>query len=154
VGGGASVVAWLRALACYNRSEMPPSGAPAGDLPLVLIVDDYEDNRRMFAEYLRLAGFRTEVAGNGTQGLAMASALHPEVIVMDLAMPDLDGFEVTRRLRAAEGTRQIPVIALTAYPMGYSRHAALEAGCDAYLTKPCGPRQLVAEIRRLLDAPR
>ncbi|PYQ55832.1 MAG: response regulator [Acidobacteria bacterium] len=128
----------------------PAAGAP----PLVLLVDDYEDNRRLFAEYLELSGFRTAVAGNGAEGLAKANALHPEVIVMDLAMPDLDGFEVTRRLRADEGTRRTPVIALTAYPMGYSRHAALAAGCDAYLTKPCGPRQLLAEIRRLLDAAR
>jgi CheY-like chemotaxis protein len=128
----------------------PAAGAP----PLVLLVDDYEDNRRLFAEFLERSGFRTAVAGNGEEGLAKASALHPEVIVMDLAMPDLDGFEVTRRLRADEGTRRTPVIALTAYPMGYSRHAALEAGCDAYLTKPCGPRQLLAEIRRLLDAAR
>jgi CheY-like chemotaxis protein len=134
---------------------MSGSGAARpGGSALVLLVDDYEDNRRMFAEYLALAGFRTEGARNGAEGLEKASAMRPRVIVMDLAMPDLDGFEVTRRLRAAEGTRDIPVIALTAYPMGYSRHAALEAGCDAYLTKPCGPRQLLAEIRRLLDAPR
>jgi two-component system cell cycle response regulator DivK len=119
--------------------------------PLVLLVDDYEDNRRLFAEYLELSGFRTAVAGDGEEGLAQAAALHPDVIVMDLAMPDLDGFEVTRRLRAQEGTRRTPVIALTAYPIGYSRHAALAAGCDAYLTKPCGPRQLLAEIRRLLE---
>jgi two-component system, cell cycle response regulator DivK len=125
---------------------------PAAAAPLVLLVDDYEDNRRLFAEYLELSGFRTAVAGNGEEGLAKAIELHPEVIVMDLAMPDLDGFEVTRRLRADEGTRRTPVIALTAYPIGYSRHAAMEAGCDAYLTKPCGPRQLLAEIRRLLDA--
>ena len=132
---------------------MPASGefAPPGSPPLVLVVDDYEDNRRMFSEYLRLAGFRSEVASNGVEGLAKAAALRPEVIVMDLAMPDLDGFEVTRRLRADEATRRIPVIALTAYPLGYSRHAALEAGCDTYLSKPCGPKQLVAEIRRLLD---
>jgi two-component system cell cycle response regulator DivK len=134
---------------------MSTSGAaPSGGSPLVLVVDDYEDNRRMFAEYLRLAGFRTEVAGNGAEGLAKATALRPEVIVMDLAMPDLDGFEVTRRLRADEGTRRIPVIALTAFPIAYSRHAALEAGCDTYLSKPCGPKQLLAEIRRLLDSPR
>jgi CheY-like chemotaxis protein len=96
--------------------------------PLVLLVDDYEDNRRLFAEYLELSGFRTAVAGNGEEGLAKANELHPEVIVMDLAMPDLDGFEVTRRLRAEESTRRTPVIALTAYPIGYSRHAAMEAG--------------------------
>ena len=130
---------------------MPASdAAPPGPASLVLVVDDYEDNRRMFAEYLRLAGFRTEVAESGADGLAKAAALRPDAIVMDLAMPDLDGFEVTRRLRADEATRHIPVIALTAYPMGYSRHAALEAGCDSYLSKPCGPRQLVAEIRRLM----
>jgi two-component system, cell cycle response regulator DivK len=129
------------------------SSVPA-TAPLILLVDDYEDNRRLFAEYQALSGFRTAEAGNGEEGLAKASALHPEIIVMDLAMPGLDGFEVTRRLRAAETTRRTPVIALTAYPMGYSRHAALQAGCDAYLTKPCGPRQLLAEIRRLLDAPR
>lgn len=134
---------------------MSASGAaPPGATPLVLVVDDYEDNRRLFAEYLRLAGFRAEVAGSGADGLAKAAALRPDVIVMDLAMPDLDGFEVTRRLRAREDTRHIPVIALTAYPMGYSRHAALEAGCDAYLSKPFGPRHLAAQIRRLLDPPR
>jgi two-component system, cell cycle response regulator DivK len=129
---------------------MPSAPAPAA--PLILLVDDYDDNRRLFAEYLALSGFRTAEAANGEEGLANASALHPEFIVMDLAMPDLDGFEVTRRLRASETTRRTPVIALTAYPMGYSRHAALQAGCDAYLTKPCGPRQLLAEIRRLLAA--
>jgi len=126
--------------------------APGADPPLVLLMDDYEDNRQLFAEFLQRSGFRTAVAGNGAEGLAMASALRPEVVVMDLAMPDLDGFEVTRRLRADERTRRTAVIALTAYPMGYSRHAALQAGCDAYLTKPCGPRQLLDEIRRLLGA--
>jgi two-component system, cell cycle response regulator DivK len=119
--------------------------------PLILVVDDFDDNRTMFAEYLAFKGYRTAVAGNGAEALESARSEAPALVVMDLAMPELDGCETTRRLRALEKTRSVPIIALTGQTASHSRQQALSAGCDAYLTKPCSPGELLSEIRRLLE---
>jgi two-component system, cell cycle response regulator DivK len=118
--------------------------------PLILIVDDMPDIRDMYAEYLSGQGFRPELAGNGFEALSKATVMGPDVIVMDLNLPELDGWEATRRLKANELTRSIPVIALTGLSVQYSKAAALEAGCDGFLTKPCYPDALAGEIRRVL----
>lgn len=122
------------------------------DEPLVLVVDDYQDAREMCAEYLRYSGFRVAEARNGHEALEQAFDARPDVILMDLSLPGMDGWEATRRLKADERTRDVPVIALTGHALqGYSE-GAKAAGCDAFITKPCLPDRLVQEIRKILDA--
>ena len=124
---------------------------PASEMaPLVLVVDDSEDNRDVYAQYLLFSGFRVEIAADGVEAVEKAGALRPDVIVMDLAMPLLDGWEATRRIKAAAGTSRIPVIALTGNADSESKRRTQEVGCSGYLTKPCLPDVLVSEIRRLL----
>lgn len=118
--------------------------------PLVLIVDDSPDNREGYAEYLRFHGFRIQEAGTGEEALAKARRAHPDVVLLDLRLPDLDGIEVTRRLRAS-WRRQTPIIALSACVFGSDVASALAGGCTAFLGKPCLPNEVLAEIRRLLD---
>lgn len=118
--------------------------------PLVLVVDDSEDNRDVYAHYLQFSGFRVEMASDGVEAVEKASSLRPDVIVMDLAMPRLDGWEATRRIKASPATSRIPVIALTGNADSESKRRTQEAGCSGYLTKPCLPEVLVSEIRRLL----
>jgi CheY-like chemotaxis protein len=118
--------------------------------PLVLIVDDFEDNREMYAQYLRFHGYEIAEADNGQEALKQAAALHPDVIVMDLSLPGMDGWEATRRLKQEPLTRDIPVIALTGHALTGSEHTAREAGCDTFLTKPCAPAVLGQEIRKML----
>lgn len=118
--------------------------------PLILIVDDVQDIRDLYAEYLANQGFRPELATNGFEALSKATVMGPDVIVMDLNLPELDGWEATRRLKANDLTRAIPVIALTGLSVGQSKAKAMEAGCDGYLTKPCYPDALADEIRRVL----
>jgi len=121
--------------------------------PLVLLVDDFQDNREMYAMYLEHAGLQVAEAGNGHEALDQAFRLLPDLIVMDLSLPGIDGWEATRRLKADERTKKIPVVALTSHALeGYSE-GARAAGCDAFVTKPCLPEQLLSEIRKVLAAP-
>jgi len=125
---------------------------PDAQAPLVLIVDDYQDAREMYAEYLEFSGFRVAEARNGQEAVDQAFALRPSVILMDLSLPVMDGWEATRRLKGDERTRAIPVVALTGHALdGHSREAQ-DAGCDAYVTKPCLPDALLREVRRVLKA--
>jgi CheY-like chemotaxis protein len=121
---------------------------------LVLLVDDFPDNREMYAQYLTFKGYRVAEAGDGHDALAKAGALRPDVIVMDLSMPGLDGWEATRRLKADSTTRHIPVIALTGHALTGHAEGAHAAGADAFVTKPCVPSDLAAQIRRILDTKR
>jgi len=120
--------------------------------PLVLVVEDYADAREMYVEYLRFAGFRVAEARNGVEALERAAELGPDVILMDLALPRMDGWEATRQLKSLSALRHIPVIAITGHALAGHAEAARQAGCDAFITKPCLPDVLVAEIRRTLDA--
>lgn len=126
-----------------------PSGNAGG--PLVLIVDDFEDNRDMYASYLEFAGYRTAQAADGQEALDKAFKLRPSVIIMDLSLPGMDGWEATRRLKKDERTRSIPVVALTGHALAGHSKGAKDAGCDAFVTKPCLPEDLVREIKRILD---
>lgn len=119
--------------------------------PLVLVVDDFADNREMFAEYLVLSGFEVDEAATGRDALDRAFASVPDVIVMDLSLPEISGWEATRQLKADPRTHHVPVIALTGHALADHAREAKEAGCDAFLTKPCLPDALVAEIRRQMD---
>jgi CheY-like chemotaxis protein len=113
--------------------------------PLVLLVDDSADSRELYAEMLRKAGYRVLEAADGVEGLAMAFAELPALVVMDLWMPDLDGWEVTRRLKADARTGEIPVVVLTGAGLGAQASAA-EAGCDLFLVKPCFADDLVGVV--------
>jgi CheY-like chemotaxis protein len=120
--------------------------------PLVLLVDDFQDNREMYAMYLEHAGLRVAEAGNGHEALDQAFSLLPDLIVMDLSLPGIDGWEATRRLKADERTKKIPVVALTSHALEGYLEGARAAGCDAFVTKPCLPEQLLNEIRKVLAA--
>ena len=122
--------------------------------PLVLVVDDFQDNREMYAEYLAFSGFRVIQAANGKEALDQAFANRPDIIIMDLSLPVMDGWEATRRLKADQRTNAIPVVALTGHAMQGHSKGAMEAGCDSFVAKPCLPDQLVAEIRKMLSTPR
>jgi CheY-like chemotaxis protein len=119
-------------------------------MPKVLLVEDSEESRDGLARYLRRKGYETLIAVDGRQGLDVARAEAPDLILMDMSLPVLDGWEATRQLKAAPETRGIPVVALTAHAMAGDREKALEAGCDDYDTKPVELTRLLAKIESLL----
>jgi two-component system, cell cycle response regulator DivK len=120
--------------------------------PLVLVVDDVAHGREIFAEYLEFRGFRVATAADGLEALDKAFELLPDIILMDLSLPQLDGWEATKRLKGDDRTRTIPIIALTAHALASAHDKAMAAGCDSVVTKPCIPRDLEAEVRRQLAA--
>lgn len=120
--------------------------------PLILVVDDYQDAREMYAEYLQFSGFRVAEAKNGNEAVEQAFALKPDLILMDLSLPGIDGWEATRRLKADDATRHIPIVALTGHALAGASEGARRAGCDSFVTKPCLPDDLVVEVRRMLNA--
>jgi two-component system, cell cycle response regulator DivK len=121
--------------------------------PRVLLVDDYPDAREMYTEYLEFSGFDVVQAGNGMEALQRAADAAPDIILMDLSLPVMDGWEATRRLKADVRTAAIPVVALTGHALAGISEGAKKAGCDAFVTKPCLPEDLVTEIRKILDRP-
>src|SRR6266576_3229548 len=121
------------------------------DRPRVLLVDDYPDAREMYSEYLEFSGFEVVEAGNGMEALQRAVDTSPDIILMDLSLPVMDGWEATRRLKADKRTASIPVVALTGHALAGISEGAKRAGCDAFVTKPCLPEDLVKEIRRILE---
>jgi two-component system, cell cycle response regulator DivK len=121
--------------------------------PCVLLVDDYPDAREMYSEYLQYSGFDVIEAGNGIEALQQAIEREPDIILMDLSLPVMDGWEATRRLKADRRTAGIPVVALTGHALAGISEGARRAGCDAFVTKPCLPEDLVKEIRKVLEQP-
>ena len=117
----------------------------------VLLVDDYPDAREMYSEYLQFAGFDVVEAANGMEALQSAVEHEPDIILMDLSLPVMDGWEATRRLKADDRTKAIPVVALTGHALAGISEGARKAGCDAFVTKPCLPEDLVKQIRKVLD---
>ena len=120
--------------------------------PLILVVDDYQDAREMYAEYLQFSGFRVAEASNGNEAVEQALSLKPDLILMDLSLPGMDGWEATRVLKADDETRHIPIVALTGHALAGASEGARKAGCDSFVTKPCLPDDLVVEVRRMLNA--
>ena len=116
----------------------------------ILLVEDNELNRDMLSRRLKRQGYEVVVAADGQQGLLMAEAESPALILMDMSLPELDGWEATRRLKAGKSTQHIPVIALTAHAMVDDREKAYAAGCDDYDTKPVEFHRLLAKINTLL----
>jgi CheY-like chemotaxis protein len=127
-----------------------PRPRPTKQSPLVLVIDDSEDNREVYAQFLTHVGWRVAIAVDGVEGLAQATSLKPDAIVLDLGMPKMDGWEVAQRLKANQATKKIPVLALTGHALDQSKQRAMSAGVDDYLVKPCLPADLVAAIRRHL----
>src|SRR3954464_14444121 len=119
---------------------------------IVLVVDDFADNREMYSEYLSFSGYEVIEAKNGKEAIEAAYKRLPDIIIMDLSLPVMDGWEATRRLKADDRTKKIPVVALTGHALAGHSKGAREAGCDSFLAKPCLPDQLVAEIKRMLEA--
>ena len=119
--------------------------------PRVLLVDDFPDAREMYREYLQFSGYDVIEAANGMEALQRAVKDGPDIILMDLSLPVMDGWEATRRLKANERTAGIPVVALTGNVLAETLEGARQAGCDAFVAKPCLPEALVREIRRVLD---
>jgi two-component system, cell cycle response regulator DivK len=116
----------------------------------VLLVEDNEMNRDMLSRRLRRRGFEVMIAADGEQGVAMAAAEKPDLILMDMSLPVLNGWQATRRLKAAPDTKGIAVIGLTAHAIATDRDKCLEAGCDDYDTKPVEVTRLLKKIARLL----
>ncbi len=145
MNGGAT-----RASATVSASSALTANLPSG--PLVLIVDDYQDCSDMYGVYLSLVGFRVIKATNGPDALRLAVDALPDVILMDISLPGLDGYEVTRRLKHEQATQPIPVIALTAQTPR-SPEAMRSLGFESTITKPCLPDALATEVRRAMRRP-
>jgi two-component system cell cycle response regulator DivK len=119
-------------------------------MPKILIVEDQEMNRDMLSRRLVKRGYEVVVAVDGAEGLEMTRSEAPDLILMDMSLPVIDGWEATRQLKADEATRGIPVVALTAHAMNTDREKAMEAGCDAYETKPIELPKLLGTMEKLL----
>lgn len=128
---------------------MPPS--PNAHGPLVLLVDDFEDARVMYGEYLSHTGYRVVDAATGEEALEVAFRTRPDIVLLDMLLPGLDGWEVTERLRSTPETRDIPIIALSAMALDRERERSERAGCDLFLAKPCPPADLASAIARVLS---
>lgn len=116
----------------------------------ILIVEDHEDNRRILRDLLTSVGYELIEAVNGVDGVTAANACRPDLILMDIQLPLIDGYEAARRIRSNPELRTIPIIAVTSFALSGDDTMAYEAGCAAYVTKPFSPRQLLATIRKHL----
>jgi two-component system, cell cycle response regulator DivK len=116
----------------------------------VLVIEDQEDNRRIVRDLLVASGYALIEATTGEQGLVLAERERPDLILMDIQLPGLDGYEVTRRIKANPELQGIPIIAVTSYALSGDDQKAAAAGCDGYVTKPFSPRVLLAKIREHL----
>src|SRR6266498_2043189 len=117
----------------------------------ILIIEDQADNRQILRDLLTSADFEVIEAEDGEAGVAAASAHRPDLILMDIQLPGMDGYEATRRIRADAVLRAIPIIAVTSYALNGDAEKARSAGCDAYISKPYSPRQLLAKVREYLS---
>lgn len=122
--------------------------------PLILIVDDFDDNREMYAEYLEHLGYRVAQAVNGQEAIDQAIVLKPDAVVMDLALPVVDGWEATRRLKSDPRTKTIPILALTGHVLRGAEAGTRRAGADVFIAKPCLPEELAGKIRDVLESSR
>jgi len=118
--------------------------------PLILVVEDFDDAREMYRDYLEFSGFRVETARDGREAIDKTRGLRPDLVLMDLSLPGLDGWEATRLLKAAPDTSGILIIALSAHALATEGERARAAGCDGFIAKPCLPPDLVREIGKYL----
>src|SRR4051794_2248305 len=118
----------------------------------ILVIEDHEDNRQILRDLLTSAGFDMIEAENGEEGVAAAVSQRPDLILMDIQLPIMDGYEATRRIKADANLSATPIIVITSYALSGDEAKASAAGCDAYVTKPYSPRDLLAKIRTFLPA--
>ena len=123
---------------------------PGTQAPLILLVEDFADAREMYREYLEYSGFRVATACDGREAIEQARALEPDLILMDLSLPGIDGWEATRILKADAATAHLTIVALSAHALATEGQRARDAGCDGFIAKPCLPPELVAEIAKYL----
>jgi two-component system cell cycle response regulator DivK len=116
----------------------------------ILVVEDQEDNRKIVRDLVTASGYELVEAATGEEGLEVAARERPDLILMDIQLPGIDGYEVTRRIKANPQLRQIPIIAVTSYALSGDDKKAFAAGCDGYVTKPFSPRLLLAKIKEYL----
>ena len=116
----------------------------------ILVIEDQEDNRKIVRDLLTASGYELVEATTGEEGLDRAESERPDLILMDIQLPGIDGYEVTRRIKANPGLRHIPIIVVTSYALSGDDKKAFAAGCDGYVTKPFSPRLLLAKIREYL----
>ena len=116
----------------------------------ILVVEDQEDNRQIMRDLLVASGYELVEATTGEEGLALAERERPDLILMDIQLPGLDGYEVTRRIKSNPALKHIPIIAVTSYALSGDDQKAYAAGCDGYVTKPYSPRLLLAKIKEYL----
>jgi two-component system cell cycle response regulator DivK len=116
----------------------------------IMVVEDQEDNRQILRDLLGSSGYDLIEAWDGETALTTLASQRPDLILMDIQLPGIDGYEVTRRIKADPALRAIPIIAVTSYALSGDAEKAFEAGCDAYVTKPYSPRQLLAKVREYL----
>ena len=116
----------------------------------ILVVEDTEDNRQIIRDLLTSFGYELIEAADGAQGVALAESQHPDLILMDIQLPVMDGYEATRRIRAIPELAHIPIIAVTSYALSGDETKTREAGCDGYVAKPFSPSQLLAKVREFL----
>lgn len=136
-----------------DASDSKPAD-PGRSRPLILIVEDQSELRHLYAQQLAISGFDVIEAENGADAIAHTESHGPDVVLMDLSLPVVDGWEATRRLKSDERTAHIPVVALTAHDGSGELQRATRAGCDWFVPKPCPPDALIAEVRRVLAARR
>jgi two-component system cell cycle response regulator DivK len=118
---------------------------------LILVVEDQEDNRRIMRDLLTSVGYEVIEAVTGEEGVAAAESHRPDLILMDIQLPGLDGYEATRQIKANPDLEHIPIIVVTSYALSGDDVKAFEAGCNAYVSKPFSPRELLAKIREYLS---
>jgi two-component system cell cycle response regulator DivK len=118
--------------------------------PLILVVEDFEDAREMYREYLEFSGFRVETACDGRAAIETARRINPDLVLMDLSLPGIDGWEATRMLKSDPATSHLLIVALSAHALAPEGERARAVGCDGFIAKPCLPTDLVAEIVRYL----
>ena len=118
---------------------------------VILVVEDQEDNRRIFRDLLMHSGYKVIEAINGIEGVNSAETYRPDLILMDIQLPGIDGYEATRQIKANPDLKEIPIIVVTSYALSGDDKKAFEAGCDAYVAKPFSPRELLAKIRDYLS---
>jgi two-component system cell cycle response regulator DivK len=118
---------------------------------VILVIEDQEDNRRIMRDLLTSVGFQVVEAVTGEEGVGAAEMYRPDLILMDIQLPDFDGYEATRRIKANPDLKPIPIIAVTSYALSGDDEKAFDAGCDAYVSKPFSPRALLAKIRDILE---
>jgi two-component system cell cycle response regulator DivK len=118
----------------------------------ILIIEDQEDNRTILRDLLSTAGYALIEAVDGLEGVKLARSERPDLILMDIQLPGLDGYEATRQIKATDELKSVPIIAVTSYALSGDEAKARAAGCDGYVTKPFSPRQLLAKVREYMPA--